>query len=125
MKIAIPVKMQRDNPPLAPLFGKAKWFALVEDGKADIVPNPVHGGRAVTEWLANEGVEAIIFQEMGTTPYEMIKAKGNISLYHAGYDRVLLEEVLKQFEENRLLKIDENNIAEIIARHEGKHAHSH
>ncbi len=32
MKIAIPVKMNKENTALAPLFGKAKWFAIVEDG---------------------------------------------------------------------------------------------
>jgi predicted Fe-Mo cluster-binding NifX family protein len=125
MKIAVPVKMNRVNPAVAPLFGKAKWFAFIEDGKVDILANPAHGGRAVVEWLSNEGVDTIIFQEMGTLPYEMIKAKGNISLYHAGYDRVTLDEVLKKHDENNLPKIDDSNIAEIIDRHEGKHSHDH
>ncbi len=123
MKIAIPVKMNRENPPLAPLFGKAKWFALIEGENVNIVENPAHGGRAVIEWLLSEGVDTIIFQEMGTTPYEMVRATGVIALYHAGYERILLDEVLEKFKAGSLPKIDDSNIAEIIAHHEQKHPH--
>ncbi|OQX56934.1 MAG: hypothetical protein B5M52_08340 [Helicobacteraceae bacterium 4484_230] len=62
MKIAIPVKMNRENPPLAPLFGKAKWFAIVEDGSIEIVQNMQKGGRAVIEWLSSMNVNIIIFR---------------------------------------------------------------
>jgi predicted Fe-Mo cluster-binding NifX family protein len=44
MKIAIPVKMNKENPPLAPLFGKAKWFAVIEGDTINIVENPAEGG---------------------------------------------------------------------------------
>lgn len=123
MKIAIPVKMNRENPPLAPLFGKAKWFALIEDGHVNIVENPAHGGRAVIEWLANEGVDTIIFQEMGLSPYKRIKEIGTIDLFHAGYDRIVLDDVLRQVEEETLPIIDDSNIDTIISHHESKHSH--
>ena len=47
MKTAIPVKANKENPAVAPLFGKAKWFAVVKNGKATIEKNPAQGGRAV------------------------------------------------------------------------------
>ena len=125
MKIAIPVKTNKENPAVAPLFGKAKWFALVTDGNVEIVANSAQGGRAVIEWMVNEDVDTIIFQEMGTTPYEMIKAVDTITLFHAGYERVLLSEVLEKFEKNELPLIDDTNIGEIIEHHEGKHSHGH
>ncbi len=125
MKIAIPVKTNKENPAVAPLFGKAKWFALVTDGNVEIVANPAQGGRAVIEWMINEDVDTIIFQEMGTTPYEMIKAVGTITLFHAGYERMLLSEVLEKFEKNELPLVDDTNIYEIIEYHEGKHSHRH
>ena len=125
MKIAIPVKTNKENPAVAPLFGKAKCFALVTDKNVEIVANPARGGRAVIEWMVNEGVDTIIFQEMGTTPYEMIKAVGTITLFHAGYERVLLSEVLEKFEKNELPLVDDTNIDEIIAHHESKHSHGH
>jgi len=123
MKIAIPVKMKRENPPLAPLFGKAKWFALIEDNQVEIVENPAHGGRAVIEWLLGEGVDTIIFQEMGISPYEMVKETGKIELFHAGYDRILLDEALEAFDSNALPLVDDTNITEILVHHEKKHSH--
>jgi len=123
MKIAIPVKMKRENSPLAPLFGKAKWFALIEDNQVEIVENPVHGGRAVIAWLLGEGVDTIIFQEMGVSPYEMVKETGKIKLFHAGYDRILLDEALEAFDSNALPLVDDTNITEILAHHEKKHSH--
>jgi len=121
MKIAIPVKMNKKNTALAPLFGKAKWIAFIEDGAINIVSNATHGGRAVVEWFAREGVDIVIFQEMGVTPYETIKSIGNITLFHAGHERVLLDEILEKFNANQLTLIDDTNIGEILAHHEKKH----
>ena len=123
MKIAIPVKTDSDNPALAPLFGKAKWFAFVEDEKVHIEKNPAVVGHAVIEWLFDQGVDAIIFQEMGTTPYEMIKSQGTIKLYHAGFERVLLDDVLRRYRDGSLAEADDAVMAEVIAKHEGKHSH--
>ena len=123
MKIAIPVKSNRENSPLAPLFGKAKWFAIIEDDKVTIEKNPAQGGRAVVEWFVSQRVDAVIFQEMGVTPYQMIKEAGSIDLFHAGYERVLLDNVLEKFGKDELVEIDDTNIAEIIKHHEERHAH--
>jgi predicted Fe-Mo cluster-binding NifX family protein len=95
MKIAIPVKMNKDNPALASLFGKAKWFAIVRDGDVSIEANPADGGRAVVEWLAQSGVDAIIMQEMGMHPYRTVHSYGNLKPYYEGFDRILLEDVNK------------------------------
>jgi len=123
MKIAIPVKMNKENPPLAPLFGKAKWFAISKDGKSEIVKNEQNGGRAVIEWLNSLGIDIIIFQEMGHSPYEMIKEIGDIELFHGGYDRILLNDVLAKFKNDSLEMIDDTNIDAIIKHHEDKHSH--
>ncbi|MEA3418896.1 MAG: NifB/NifX family molybdenum-iron cluster-binding protein [Campylobacterota bacterium] len=123
MKLVIPVKMNKENSAVAPLFGKAKWFAFVEDGKVMIEKNPVQGGAAVIKWFTEQNVEAIIFQEMGTTPYEMIKTEGGMKLYHAGYDRILLDELLQKFNKGELVELDDTKMAEIIKSHEGSHTH--
>jgi len=125
MKIAIPVKMNKENTALAPLFGKAKWIAFVEDGDVSIVPNARQGGKAVVEWFESEGVDTVIFQEMGVTPYEMIKSLGNIALFHAGHERILLNDVVEKWHANQLTPIDDTNIGEILAQHEKKHPHKH
>jgi len=123
MKIAIPVKMNKDNSAIAPLFGKAKWFAIIEDGKINIEQNPVEGGRAVIEWFNEIGVETIIMQEMGEGPYSVIQKLGTMKVYHSGFDRILLDDVLKKFEENTLPLLDDAGMAKIIAHHEVRHSH--
>ncbi len=121
MKIAIPVKMNKKNAPVAPLFGKAKWFAIVEDGQINIVANPAKGGQAVVEWLAQIKVDTILLQEMGKSPYVKVQSYGNITLYHTGFDRILLEDVLKKFENNDLVLLDENQMQKVLDHHEIKH----
>jgi predicted Fe-Mo cluster-binding NifX family protein len=121
MKIAIPVKMNKENAPVASLFGKAKWFAIVEDGQVNILANPAKGGQAVVEWLAQIKVDTILLQEMGKSPYLKVQSYGNITLYHTGFDRILLEDVLKKFENNDLTLLDESAMDKVIAHHEIRH----
>ncbi len=123
MKIAIPVKTNKVNPPVAPLFGKAKWFAIIEDGKITIEQNPVNGGRAVIEWLTHMNVDTIIMQEMGQGPYSMIQKLGNLRLYHCGFERTLLNDVLQTFSNNELSLLNKASMSKIIEHHESKHAH--
>lgn len=125
MKIAIPVKMNKVDTAIAPLFGKAKWFAIVENAQISIVQNPVEGGRAVIEWLHETGVDTIIMQEMGAGPYGVIQKLGGINVYHSGFDRILLADVLKKFEQNALLLLDDAGMAKIIQHHEVRHSHDH
>lgn len=126
MKIAIPVKMNKENPPVAPLFGKAKWFAIVENNEMQILPNENSGGQAVIEWLASMNVDTILMQEMGRSPYRKVQSYGNIELYHVGFERTLLNEVLEKFKQNLLIKVDDDNMESIIKHHEKRHpAHEH
>ena len=121
MKTAIPVKMNKESTALAPLFGKAKWFAIVEDGKVTIEQNMAEGGRAVVEWLANSDVDTIILQEMGMSPYKKVQSYGNIKLYDAGFERILLDDVLQKFEAGDLAELDDEGMAKVIAHHEVRH----
>ncbi len=121
MKIAIPVKMNKENSAVAPLFGKAKWFAMVENGQITIEANPASGGMAVIEWLAESNVDTIILQEMGQSPYKKVQSYANIKLYHSGFERILLEDVLKKFEANELTYLDGEEMKKIIAHHETRH----
>ena len=126
MKLAVPVKMNKENPPVAPLFGKAKWFAIVDSksGKSEIVPNDYSGGQAVVEWLNSIGVEVILIQEIGTSPYQRVK-EYDIALYHTGYDRILLNDAIKKFENNELTLLDDTNIGEILKHHNSRNRNGH
>ena len=125
MKLAIPVKTNKENPAVAPLFGKAKWFAIVKDGEINIFPNNQSGGKAVIEWLYEMKIDAILIQEMGVSPYEKVKELG-LMLYHTGFERILLNEVLEKFNNNKLEILDDINMNKIIKHHEKQHtSHEH
>ena len=113
MKIAIPVKMNRENPPVAPLFGKAKWFAFIENRKVEIKANPAQGGQAVIQWFTDEKVDTIIMQEMGVRPYQMIQSHGGMKLYHSGFERIPLDELIKKFADGELEMLDDTKMQEI------------
>ena len=121
MRLAIPVKMDKDNPPIAPLFGKAKWFAIIKDEEIKIIPNNQSGGQAVIEWLYEMKIDAILIQEMGISPYEKVKEYGTMTLYHTGFERILLSDVLEKFKNNDLEILDDTNIDKIIKHHEKRH----
>ena len=124
MKLAIPVKTNKENPAVSPLFGKAKWFAFVDiDGKIDIKQNVCNGAVQVINWLIQENVEVIIFQEIGTAPYSLMKDMETITLFYSGYDRLFLSEVIRKFKNDELLLIDDTNIETIIAKHKFKLTH--
>ena len=52
-----------------------------------------------------------------------LKEMGDITLFHSGYDRLLLDEAIKKFKNNELTLIDDTNITTIITKHESKHTH--
>ena len=121
MKIAIPVKTNKENPAVAPLFGKAKYFAIVEDTTISIVKNEQSGGGAVIQWLYHLNVDAILLEQMGQNPYMMVK-KLDMNIFHTGFDRILLNDVIEKFNNDELKQLDDTNIQDIINHHEKNHA---
>jgi len=119
--IAIPLKTNKENSALAPLFGKAKWFAFVENGNITIEKNEAQGGSGVVNWLLGKGVKTLIMQKMSQPPYEMIKEEGSISILYAGSDRIELAEALKRYEANVLIILDDTNAPDIIKSHDRRH----
>lgn len=124
-KIAVPVKTNREAPAIAPLFGKAKWFAIIEDDKIEIIQNPCHGGTEVAQWLINQGVTTVLFQEMGDGPYGVFQNAAEVVLYHTGFERTTLSEALEAYNNKTLKAADEAVMEKVIAHHESKHDHGH
>ena len=119
--IAIPLKLNRENSALAPLFGKAKWFAFVENGNISIEKNEAQGGSGVVKWLLGKGVKTLIMQKMSQPPYEMIKREGSIAIHYAGSDRIELPEALSKYKANELVILDDTNAPNIIKSHDRQH----
>ena len=116
--IAIPLKLNKENSALAPLFGKAKWFAFVENGNITIEKNEAQGGSGVVKWLLRKGVKTLIMQKMSQPPYQMIKEEGSITIYYVGSDRIELPEALKRYEDNELVMLDDTNAPDIVKSHD-------
>ena len=119
--IAIPLKTNKENSAVAPLFGKAKWFAFVENENITIEKNEAQGGSGVVKWLLEKGVKTLIMQKMSQPPYQMIKEEGSISILYAGSDRIELPEVLRRYEAGELVILDDTNAPDIVKSHERQH----
>jgi len=113
--IAIPLKLNRENSPIAPLFGKAKWFAFIdEDRNITIEKNEMDGGSKVVDWLLNRGVSVLIMQRMSFPPYQKIQENGKITILYVGKERILLNDALDRYESEDLVLVDDTNAKDII-----------
>ena len=117
MKVAIPVKSDQENPIVSPLFGKAKWFAFVEEGKISIERNEYKSGMRVVDWLFEKEIDALIVEHMGEKPYIYLKEVSEIPIFFAGEERISVEEVMRKFDDETLTIIDDTNADRLIRRH--------
>ena len=70
--IAIPVKTDKEDTAVSTLFGKAKYFALIDNNKINIVKNEQSGGKAVVKWLKNQNVDTLITSHIGERPFTLL-----------------------------------------------------
>ncbi len=111
MLTAMPVKMNRDNPPLTTVFGKAKWFAFVDgEGEVEICENPYAGaGPKTVAWLIESGVDTIVTQHIGGNPFMMLNGAG-VRLYYPGEGRILVSEALEALKKGDCEEITIGNV---------------
>ncbi len=114
MRVAIPVKTDGENPAVSPLFGKAKWFAFVDDGKVEIDGNEHKSGLEVVDWLLAKEIDALIVQHIGESPYRYIEGAADIPVFYAGDGRMTVSEVMKKFDAEELTIIDDTNIEQFL-----------
>jgi predicted Fe-Mo cluster-binding NifX family protein len=120
MLTAIPVKMNKPESAISPLFGHAKWFAFVNDsGNVTIEANPYDGGMAVIEWLLSKGVGQIVTQHIGAGPFRFLLEQG-VKAWYPGEGRITLPEIVEKLDAGGMEPITPENI-ERFARH--KHHH--
>jgi predicted Fe-Mo cluster-binding NifX family protein len=106
--IAIPIKTNKENSAVSPLFGKAKYFAISEKNKTKIVKNTFQGGRAVVQWLQNLGVSKVIVSHMGHNPFAMLQ-DNNIKVYFAGDKKIEFKDVMLKYSDGDLILLNEFN----------------
>ncbi|MDY0364533.1 MAG: NifB/NifX family molybdenum-iron cluster-binding protein [Arcobacteraceae bacterium] len=125
--IAIPVKTDKENGILSPLFGKAKYFAFIQNGKVEIKKNEHSGGRAVVRWLKDQGINKLITSHMGKTPFEFLQNLG-IKVYFAGEERIELTDLLLKYSDGDLIELTNSNFDIFIQEddhHHGTEPHHH
>jgi len=74
--IALPIKKNDPDAALAPLFGKAKYFALSQDEAITLWKNSDQSGTAVVEHLLDAGIDTVLFVKMGANPFLMLRQAG-------------------------------------------------
>ncbi|MBU1642683.1 NifB/NifX family molybdenum-iron cluster-binding protein [bacterium] len=131
---AIPVKTDKEESAVAPLFGKAKWFALIDDeGAISFWHNELKSGREVVNHFQAVGITRVVFQDMGGNPF-MLLSRAGIGCYYSGEGRVLLKDAVARLQKDELIEVTQQNMAEYVERsqrhskgdhHEGHEHHDH
>ncbi|HHH37109.1 MAG TPA: hypothetical protein ENK77_00645 [Epsilonproteobacteria bacterium] len=122
--IAIPVKRNQQDTAIAPLYGKAKWFAMVDsNNEIRFWKNGSHSGRVVTDYLVSQGVDQVVVQHIGHSPFEMLQ-QASVSCFDAGEGRILLEEALNALKGESLQQVTGETI-DRLAAHGHSHGHDH
>lgn len=124
--IAMPIKTNHQNSALAPLFGKAKFFAFVDnDGKISIEENNVSGGVHVARAFQEKGVTTLVTAHLGEKPFHALMQAG-IQVYFAGDERITVEEAYSKFKEGALVPVDITNYMAVLGEeNHGGHHHEH
>jgi len=123
--IVIPVKTNSEQGVLAPLFGKAKFFALIDDqGKVTIHPNAKEGGVRVAHWLKSMGATALIANHLGEKPFYALLKEG-IKIYCAGNERMDIHEAFARYKENAFEEVNMMNYMRLLGEGHEEHSHEH
>lgn len=131
--IALPVKTDKENSAVTPVFGKAKWIALAKsETEISTVANPTNSGRILADWMAEQGVKQVIVQSLGANPFLILNRCG-IEVYMADAQRTTISEALQALKEGRLTQITPINMGEYLetghhhghGNHHGEHGHHH
>ncbi len=105
----IPLKMNKMDSAISPMFGHAKWIAFIDDaGEITIEKNPTDGGQPFMQWLLDRGFDTVVTQHMGPTPYQLFTQRG-VEIYYPGEGRVTMIEALDGLREGRLERVTEAN----------------
>ena len=121
--IAIPVKTNKENAAVSTLFGKAKYFAFIENNKIEILKNEQMGGKAVANWLKSKNVDTLITSHMGEKPFETLLNNG-LKVYFAGDERIELKDVMIKYADGELSLLNNENFQILIKEDDEHHSNS-
>lgn len=119
-----PVKTNKENSAISPLFGKAKYFAFYDGKNVSIEENLCNGGGQVIDWFKEKGVNNMVIKEMGIKPYKKTQ-NSNMKIFYSGDERILTNELIEKINSNTLKELNEIEMLDIIKKHESSHKHTH
>jgi predicted Fe-Mo cluster-binding NifX family protein len=121
--IAMPIKTKSESSALAPLFGKAKFFAFIDnEGKISVEENKVSGGMHVAKAFKERGVTTLITAHLGEKPFHALRQAG-IKIYCAPKERIEVEEAYASLQRGELCQVTIENYMSLLG--EGEHHHGH
>ena len=103
--IAIPVKIKKENCSISTLFGKAEYFALINNNLIEIVKNEQTSGKAVANWLKSINVNILITSNMKEKSFEIL-LNHNIQVYFTKNKKTDINEILLQYADGELPILD-------------------
>ena len=99
--IAMPVKTNNKTSAISPVFGKVKYFAIINDnGDIRFVENIEKSGTKAVELLVSNGVTTLLMSHIGERPFRHAKSKG-LKVYFVGKERTLITEAVEKFKANK------------------------
>jgi predicted Fe-Mo cluster-binding NifX family protein len=106
--IAIPINTNEKNSDVSTLFGKAEYFALINNNILEIVKNEQTDGKAVANWLKSKNVNILISPNMEEKPLSTL-LDNNIEVYFAGNEKIEINNILLKFADGELPILNHNN----------------
>lgn len=106
--IAIPVKMEKEICLVSRRFGKAKYFALIDNNIVKIVKNEQKNGKAVANWLKSKNVNILITAQMKEKPFSTLLNK-NVQVYFVKDKEVEINKILLQYADGELPILDKES----------------
>ncbi|XPV70367.1 MAG: NifB/NifX family molybdenum-iron cluster-binding protein [Halarcobacter sp.] len=130
--ITFPLKTNKEDAAISPLFGKAKYFAFYDGKELKVEKNPYEKGSQLISWFLQKGVEKIVIQEMGSKPFNKV-TQTNMKVLYAGEGRITTSALIEAFDNNSLKELSNEELLNIIKEHEDKkdssscksHEHNH
>jgi predicted Fe-Mo cluster-binding NifX family protein len=121
--IAMPVKMNKENSAISPVFGKVKYFAIVSDnGEIQFIENIEKSGTKAVELLLSKGVKTLLMAHIGESPFKFALTKG-IKIFFVGKERITINEAVQKFKNNQLIDATTIDLSQFSTH--GKHDHQH
>lgn len=117
--IAIPIKIKKETCFLSTLFGKAKYFALINNNNVEIVKNEQTSGKAVADWLKSKNVNILITSHLREKPFESL-LNHNIKTYFTRDKKIDINKILLQYADGELPILDYDLFQIIFKNHSFK-----